>query len=669
MTGKVTQLPTKAQPPLQVTSVDGASAWLFGRQERYNPDLLAARKGGLRIYQRMQDDEQVKAVMRFKRDSIIGRGYEFAFDETELPEEEQKLRSRVMHEVTRQLQGSFADGVVAVLKGMAFGYSLTEIVTANITVDGATYVGLAKLLSRDAASFSFDTDDYGSLKRFYQRVNARELTLDYNRFIHYVQNPDVDPYYGESELKAAYRAWFMKDLDLKLWAAYKERLAGGFVTLDLGESGISPSSPDYQALQSILTNLRSTMGIILPKGVTAEVHHPTSTDVYEKAIQFHDLAIAKSLLIPNLLGLSHTGQTGAYAQSQTQLEAYFMTLATDTARLEQCLNDQLFRPLALQNWDDGEFPPFKFKKASEEHVKWVVTSWKDLAAAGAVIVTEKDEQHLRHMLNFAPRNEEDVALAKVKQEMVPPLPGVGPDGKPLAPKDPNALDKDQMARAIDDQRSQFASDGQPRVPAGDSEGGQWTNGGGGGPAKGKEGAAKGKPINAAKSPKEFNSQVDALYDEQGVADWQSDYFDEISMRKYFGNEQSFKINNAMRTGAELDARGAEGMRAVMNGFKKHAVSLPEGTVLYRSVNGKFADQLASMEAGESFVDKGFTSTAGTIKATERFGKVRMEIAPRAGMKALVYRSETEVLLPAGRKFTIVGKSTKGGITTIRVNAT
>jgi SPP1 gp7 family putative phage head morphogenesis protein len=423
MAGKVTSLEgkvPKSQPPLQVVSLDGASAAFLGvKAERYNPDLLAARKGGLGIYKKMLQDEQVKAVMKFRRDSIIGRGHEFVFDETELSGDEQKKRVKVMAETLRRMNGSFADAVTGILTGMAYGFSVSEMVTQIIKIDSAPYVGIADILVRDAESFKFYTDDYGTLTRMTQCVNAREIDLDPVRFLHYVQNPEVDPYYGESELRAAYRPWFFKDMDLKLWAAYKERMAGGFLAIELGTSGIIPNSNDYLELTRVLSNMRSTMGVLLPNGVKAEMHSPASTDVFEKAITVHDLAIAKSLLVPNLLGMSQAGQTGSYAQSQTQLETYFMTLATDTQRLEQCLNDQMFRVLAAQNWDDGEFPRFRFKRASAEHVKWVVDSVVALSGAGGIILTPKDEAHLRQLLDLAPRDDSEDAMAKVKQDMVP----------------------------------------------------------------------------------------------------------------------------------------------------------------------------------------------------------------------------------------------------------
>jgi hypothetical protein len=37
--------------------------------------------------------------------------------------------------------------------------------------------------------------------------------------IHYVHSPEFDRYYGRSDLREAYRAWFCKDVLLKIWAA------------------------------------------------------------------------------------------------------------------------------------------------------------------------------------------------------------------------------------------------------------------------------------------------------------------------------------------------------------------------------------------------------------------------------------------------------------------
>jgi SPP1 gp7 family putative phage head morphogenesis protein len=295
-------------------------------------------------------------------------------------------------------------------------------VTDTITVDGQSYIGINKIVSRDVRWFRFYTDEYGELRKLTQSQGASERDLDMSKFIHFVQNPDIDPYYGQSELVAAYRPWFMKDTAIKFWMIWLERMAGGFLSLtQTADSSLDARSPDFQALKDLLGNLRGAMGAILPKGVQAELVMPTSTDAYQRAVEFHDLAIAKSQLIPNLLGLSNSGQTGAYSQSQTQLEVYFMTIAADSQRLEQALNDQLFGPLALQNWDDGEYPRFRFKSGSAEHVKWMIETWTKMVAGNMAVPTEEDEAHFRKILDLPSRDENDRPLGQAKDTPAEPI--------------------------------------------------------------------------------------------------------------------------------------------------------------------------------------------------------------------------------------------------------
>jgi len=371
------------------------------RAQRYNPDYLANRRS-LDIYATMRTDEQVKAVTVFKRDAITARGWCFKFTRaSSLSEEEQKRRINVFSTVVARMRGSFEDSLNSIATGREFGFSLTEKVYSQIDVDGRTYVGINSLITRDPTTFDFYTDEYGVLQRFTQRVNGKLQDLEISRFIHYVHAPEFDRYFGRSDLREAYRSWFAKDALVKMWLIYLERLGGGFaVATRTAESSMANGTPEYAALQNMMRNIKYASGIILPKGVELEVILPASTDQYEQAIVFHDLAIAKALLVPNLLGISHTGQTGAYSQSQTQFDAFLWTLNADAKRLEATLNEQLFRDIGDQNFGDGEYPEFCFNPASFEHMKWTITMWKDLLASGAVKSQDSDEAYLRELLDM-----------------------------------------------------------------------------------------------------------------------------------------------------------------------------------------------------------------------------------------------------------------------------
>ncbi|CAB4217651.1 Phage head morphogenesis domain, partial [uncultured Caudovirales phage] len=325
------------------------------------------------------------------------------------------------NEVVSRMRGSFEDALNGIATGRDFGFSLTEKVYSQFLYDGKTYVGISGLVTRNPVTFDFYTDEYGMLKRFVQRVNGREQELEVTNFIHYVHSPEFDRYFGRSDLREAYRSWFAKDNLVKMWLIYLERLGGGFaVAKRTAESTMVNGTPEYIALRNMLTNIKSAAGIILPKGVEIEVIMPQSTDQYQQAIVYHDLAIAKALLVPNLLGISHAGQTGSYSQSQTQFDAFVWTLNADSKRLESCLNEQLFRDIGDQNFGDDQYPEFCFKPASLEHMKWTITAWKEMVTAGAVTMTPEDESYIRSLLDM-PEKEEVYAQGKVAEDALQPV--------------------------------------------------------------------------------------------------------------------------------------------------------------------------------------------------------------------------------------------------------
>lgn len=436
MAGKVIPLAQSfpEQRPDQVVTYDLLSTSVTGW--RLNSDDLVGMRG-LRIYGKMAADEQVKAVLNFKRDAITARGWQFKFYEgATLSLAEQEKRIHLFNRIVASLRGSFSDSLNAIMTGRAFGFSITEKVYGQIEVDGKVWPAINMLLGRDPTSFRFYTDEYGIVNRLEQQTQRAGLVeVDRARVIHYVHAPEWDHVYGRSDLREAYRSWYIKDQVLRLWPMYLERFAGGFLHAAV-DVDTSLSLAESDSLDDALRNAKSLGAIRTPPGVTLNViHPPANADAYQNAIEFHDLAIAKALLVPNLLGISNSGGTGAYAQSQTQLEAFYWTLNADATRLEECLNEQLFRDLGDQCWGDGEYPEFKFKPASLEHVKWVVTTWNDMVAKGTAIATETDEAFLRKLMEMPERTEKDKTLQEVKQELAPAPTMPGAAGDPAAATD------------------------------------------------------------------------------------------------------------------------------------------------------------------------------------------------------------------------------------------
>jgi SPP1 gp7 family putative phage head morphogenesis protein len=433
MSGKITpirEITPESVAPREVVSYELSTLFTTGRQPRYNPDELAGRSG-LGIYSKMMLDEQVKAVMNFRLASITCRGYEFVYpQDSKLSDVERDTRIRFYQFNTERMRGSFQDAMRSVLRGHIFGFSVTEKIYDVVPFEGDPMYCFVALLPRDPQWFHFYTDRYGTLLKTEQWIGSDHIEVDIGKFIHYVRAQEEDRYYGQSDLRAAYRAWYMKGVILSLYGIYLERFAGGFAHVELAaESNITAASPEYSRLTTALSDIRNMASLIMPVGAKLNVFQPGSTGEFREALTYMDLAIAKALLVPNLLGLSAGPSAGAFAQSQTQLEAYFMTIADDSARLEDAINEQLFNDVGRMNWGDDDYPRFQFKPASAEHIKWIVSTWKDLVGANAVQTTESDEKHLRKLLDMPMRGDDDKLIAESNLELQQKFaPAPGPDG-------------------------------------------------------------------------------------------------------------------------------------------------------------------------------------------------------------------------------------------------
>lgn len=403
-----------APVPVKLGDVAWSESQLYvGAFPKYNPDDLMGRKG-TDIYRKMMLDEQVKAVVKFKRDAITSRDYILEIPPDALADSEAERRVKIYETMLEEMTGSFNDGLNFVMSAMYQGFSITEQVYEIFDYEGKPYVGIKKLKKKPFDSFSFQVDEYGSIKKLIQEVDGKVQTLDLAKFVYFIHNPEFDEHYGQSELREAYRSWYSKDVVIRLYNQFLERFAGGFTTVKPAEGhSLIKGSPEYNAILAAMQNIRTQSSILFPANMDMEVHQPSSTDQFEKAIIMHDLQIAKALLVPNLLGVTHQGDTGSYSQASTQLEAFLWTLDADANRLEDALNEQIFIPLAKINFADGIGPRIKFKPVSETKKFELIAVWKDLVASNAVEVTDTDEAYLRDLLDFPEKGE------PIKEPVVP----------------------------------------------------------------------------------------------------------------------------------------------------------------------------------------------------------------------------------------------------------
>jgi len=398
----------KAQPSPKAPP-QGEVAWseslLYGGGSfpKYDPDALKSRRGHA-IYDQMLEDEQVKAAWHLWRAWVLGRRWRVTLESPTLADAEAARRVALVEAILAQAEGNFLADLQKVLLGVVHGFSLTEIVTRPIEWEGRTWVGLRALKARPASTFRFRVDPYGNILGIVQELGGRKQEIDPQRFIHYVHRTEWDPHYGRSELREMYRSWFSKDVLIKFWNIWLERHASGLVVIrPQAGHAVTPGSTEETDLKQLLGRMQTSGAMLLPSGYELDLHQMVGNVRYEQAISWHDRALAKSFLVPPLLGISDQGSTGAYSQALVQFQSFFLVLEAVTAYLAEVLAEQFFRRLGRWNFPDAEYPVYAYDPLTQEQLIELANTWGKMVGFGAVVASESDEARLREILGMPER--------------------------------------------------------------------------------------------------------------------------------------------------------------------------------------------------------------------------------------------------------------------------
>lgn len=404
---------------------------------RYNPDDLLTRKG-FDIYNRMMIDDQCKAAVRFKQSAIISRGYLLELDDETLSDEEKERRIAIFELILERMGARWQQAQMKMLRHLWQGFSVSEKVHDFCEYEGKTYIGLKELKLRPFDTIKVKTDEHGTLLELVQEVGgAKPIELPLNRIVYMVHAADMDEHYGQSELRSAYRDYFSKDMAYRFRNIFNERMAGGFMAIEpTGDKTISEGTPEYTRLTNFLKNASASTGVLLPNGCKLTVTYPSDNKAFGETIKDCNLGIARSLLIPNLLGMSEQGSAGlgAGGHSDTQFKAFLWTISADGQELEDAINEQILAELGRANFADGIAPRFRFKPFSQDEVHGIFKLWADLVAKGAVEATDSDEDRLREQLDMPVKGTPIAKKMPIDPATGLPMPGGQPGQQPGGPQ-------------------------------------------------------------------------------------------------------------------------------------------------------------------------------------------------------------------------------------------
>ncbi len=403
--------PKQTPDAIPTHEISFADSYLFTRRVTpFNPDDLVGHKG-LQIYKQMLNDEQVKAALFAKEFAVMSTGWEIVAPD--LPEEEQETAEELKRFVEfafGELEcGTLLNNLQEIMhSGLGYGYAVTERVYQQIDFgEFAGRVGLRALKTRRPENFDFDTDEYGNLRPDgVHQLNAR---LPADRFVIWSYRKNFNNFYGNSDLREAYRAWWQKDLYIRFMSTTLERY-GEPIVIFKHQGHLTTGQRN--SLQDIIDNLQSKTGMILPTNLEHSFESPSVkiSEAYIPAINLADTHIRIALLMPGLIGLSAEQITGSFARAVKEFDAFIWVI--DQLRKEiagTVVNDQIIKPLVDLNYEvtGGHYPTFRFKEITEEHRYKIFELFTKAAKDNVLKVTTEDQNKLRDLVEFPPLPEDE----------------------------------------------------------------------------------------------------------------------------------------------------------------------------------------------------------------------------------------------------------------------
>lgn len=315
--------------------------------------VLAAKGGGLELYEEVLRDAQVYSCLQQRRLALVSREWEIIAGADD-------KASRKAADFARELVGAVGfDRLTSMMHyGVFYGYAMAELLYAR---DGANWT-IDAIKVRKARRFRFGKDGRPRLLTKDARMDGIELPE--RKFWAYAAGADTDDEpYGLGLGHVCYWPAWLKRNGIKFWAVFLEKFGAPTA---VGKYGAGASVEEQKKLLQAVAAVQSDSGIIIPDGMMIELLEATRGGTVDY-LGFHnamDAAIAKVILSQTMT----TDNGSSLAQGQVHADVKAEVVKADADLICGSFNRG---PLAwLTQWN--------FEGAAAPKVWRVMTEPEDL---------------------------------------------------------------------------------------------------------------------------------------------------------------------------------------------------------------------------------------------------------------------------------------------------
>lgn len=393
----------------------------------YQPNEVAGKKG-IRYYTKMARDDQIKSALALKRYAVMAGGWTVNSPKGEPKDwEPTAFITECFTELGSTVEGA-ADGV---LSKYAYGFSLTEKVWAER--DGM--IVLADMKTRHPYGIEFEQDAYGNILEIKQGWGALAggMPLPAEKFLLCVHDGQFSNPYGQSDLESAYRPWWIKENSYKWMAMLLEKM--GIPPIFVGYDSNMIKGQLLDDLKSIISNLQAATTAAIPRGNSKESIDFWAPEiagnvasVFQPAIKMLNEDIARSILMPSLMGLTPDSNTGSQARSNVHFDVFMLVIERERKYLEMMMNRRVVRDMVDFNFSGlgNNRPYFQLLPLSTDKQAELFKVWSEMVSKGTVSKQVEDEKYLRESLRMPEMTDETMERRREQLEAGDPLAGIGP---------------------------------------------------------------------------------------------------------------------------------------------------------------------------------------------------------------------------------------------------
>jgi len=413
------------------------SAWVAKSINKpYNQDDLYTKTYDYSIYEEMLNDDQVSIAMQLKIDLLVGSGWDILATDKEQEEKAEEIYYILENEAESPL-----DEMLEELIKSAFGYGFA--ITEKVFKQGLkNKLALRKLKTTHPGSWLIHTDEYGNVTKYEQGGRKEKAEINPKSLIHYINNPQFQNPYGQSDLRKAYEAWFTKRHFVRMYSIFVEKAASPIPTGKFDRNKVSDEAAQRK-LFDILKKFQTKTALVYPKDFEVEfLEAKNNGEAFLKGINLFNMFIGRSLFVPDLLGFAGSETAGgAYALGKEQMNLFFKHILKRRRTLERLVNKHIIEPLCI--WNHGvsdKYPQFTLRPISDDNAVDFAKTFIEAIKGKLYKPTPEEINHFRSLIRFPESDDVEFFEEQVAG-------GVDPEtGEPL---DPKVDSKDPKAKAMD----------------------------------------------------------------------------------------------------------------------------------------------------------------------------------------------------------------------------